>query len=74
MQILELTQVGNSVGIVLPEEMLSRLKLKQGAKVFVTDTPEGIALTRYDVDLDAQLSAGRKLMQQYHKTFEQLAK
>lgn len=74
MRTLELTQVGNSVGIVLPEEMLSRLKLKQGARVFVTETPEGIALTRYDKDLDAQLSAGRKLMQQYHTTFEQLAK
>ena len=74
MQILELTQVGNSVGIVLPEEMLSRLELKQGARVFVTETPEGITLTRYDEDLEEQLSAGRKLMQQYHTTFEQLAK
>ena len=74
MQIRELTQIGNSVGIVLPEEMLRRLKLKQGARVFVTDTPEGIALTRYDDDLEEQLSAGRKLMQQFHTTFEQLAK
>ncbi len=74
MHTLELTQVGNSVGIVLPEEVLTRLKLKKGAKVFVTETPEGIALTRYDEELEAQLSAGRELMRQYHQTFQQLAK
>jgi putative addiction module antidote len=74
MHTLELTQVGNSVGIVLPEEVLTRLKLKKGARVFVTETPDGIALTRYDEELDAQLSAGRELMRQYHQTFAQLAK
>ena len=73
MHTLELKQVGDSVGIVLPEEVLTRLKLRKGAKVFVTETPEGIALTRYDEELEAQLSAGRELMRQYHETFEQLA-
>ena len=74
MRTLELTQVGNSVGIVLPDEVLTRLKLKKGARVLVTETPEGIALTRYDAELETQLDAGRELMQQYHETFQQLAK
>ena len=74
MRTLELTQVGDSVGIVLPEEVLTRLKLKKGAKVLVKETSEGIALTRYDEELEAQLSAGRELMKQYHETFERLAK
>jgi len=74
MHTLELTQVGNAVGIVLPEEVLARLKLKAGARVFVTETPEGIALTRYDEELETQLNAGRELMRQYRDTFERLAK
>ena len=73
MHTLELTQVGDSVGIVLPDEVLTRLKLKKGAKVFVTETPDGIALTRYGEELEAQLSAGRELMHQYRETFERLA-
>ncbi len=36
---LKLTQIGNSVGVILPREMLSRLKLEKGQSVFVTETP-----------------------------------
>lgn len=74
MQTLELMQIGDAVGIVLPEEVLGRLNLKKGARVFVTETPEGIALTPYYQELEEQLSAGRELMRQYHETFQVLAK
>lgn len=74
MYTLELTQIGDSIGIVLPEEVLGRLNLRRGAKVFVTETPEGFALTPYDAELEDQLDAGRELMRQYHETFKQLAK
>ena len=42
---LKLTQIGNSLGVILPKELLARLKLDKGATVFVTETPEGFALT-----------------------------
>ena len=48
MHTLKLTQIGNSVGVVLPREMLSRMKLEKGQTVFVTETPDGYALTPYD--------------------------
>lgn len=72
MYTLELTQIGNAVGIVLPGEVLARLKLQKGAKVFVTETPEGFALTAYEPELEEQLNAGRDLMQQYRDAFRQL--
>jgi putative addiction module antidote len=71
---LKLTQIGNSVGVILPREMLARLKLEKGATVFVTETPGGYVLTPYDPSLAEQVEAGREFMQQYRDTFHQLAK
>ena len=48
MTALKLTQIGNSVGVILPKEILVRLKLEKGDTVFVTDAVDGIKLTPYD--------------------------
>ena len=50
MQALKLTQIGNSVGVILPKEILARLKAEKGDTVFVTESPDGIVLTPYDPD------------------------
>jgi putative addiction module antidote len=71
---LKLTQIGNSVGVILPREMLARLKLEKGGTVFVTETPGGFALTPYDPAIDEQLKAVREFMQEYRDTLHQLAK
>jgi putative addiction module antidote len=71
---LKLTQIGNSVGVVLPKEMLARLKLAKGQSVYVTETPDGYVLTPYDPALAEQVEAGREFMREYRDTFHQLAK
>ena len=74
MTTLKLTQIGNSVGLILPKEILARLKLEKGDTVFVTDAPEGVTLTPYDPALAEQLELGREFMREYRDTFHQLAK
>jgi putative addiction module antidote len=71
---LKLTQIGNSVGVILPKEVLARLKTEKGDAIFVTETPEGYVLTPYDPTLEDQLRAGREFMREYRDTFHQLAK
>jgi putative addiction module antidote len=71
---LKLTQIGNSVGVILPKEMLARLKLEKGQSVFLTETPAGYVLTPYDPALEEQIEAGREFMRDYRDTFHQLAK
>jgi len=71
---LKLTQIGNSVGVILPKEVLARLKVEKGSSVFITETPSGYALTPYDPALAEQIDAGREFMQDYRDTFHQLAK
>ena len=74
MQTLKLTQIGNSVGVILPKEVLARLKVEKGDLVYVTETPSGIALTPYDPSFEEQLELGREFMREYRDSFRALAK
>ncbi len=74
MHALKLTQIGNSVGVILPKEVLARLNLVKGDSLFVTNTPGGVALTAYDPSFDEQLEQGRAFMRDYKDTFRALAK
>ncbi|WP_341889008.1 AbrB/MazE/SpoVT family DNA-binding domain-containing protein [Variovorax sp. YR752] len=74
MSALKLTQIGNSVGVILPKEVLARLKLEKGDTVFMTEAANGVTLTPYDPSVDEQLQLGREFMREYRDTFHQLAK
>ena len=74
MHALKLTQIGNSLGLILPKEVLARLKLEKGDTVFVTETPDGVAVTPYDPGLEEQIEAGRAFMRDFRDTFHELAK
>ena len=74
MHTLKLTQIGNSVGVILPKEVLARLKVEKGDTLYVTETPGGVALTPYDPSFEEQLELGREFMREYRDTFRALAK
>lgn len=74
MHALKLTQIGNSVGVILPKEILARLKLEKGDTVFLTDSPEGLRITPYDPSIAEQIDAGRDFMREFRDTFHELAK
>ena len=74
MTALKLTQIGNSVGVVLPKEILAKLKVAKGDSLFVTEAANGVILTPYDPALDEQLELGRQFMRDFRDTFHQLAK
>ena len=70
---LKVTTVGNSIGIVIPQEMLSNLKVEKGDSLFAIETPNRYLLTPYDSEIEEQLEAGRTFMKQYQETFKTLA-
>ena len=74
MHALKLTQIGNSVGVILPKEVLARLKVEKGDTLYVTDAPTGVNLTPYDPQLQEQLELGREFMHEFRDTFRALAK
>jgi len=74
MQALKLTQIGNSVGLILPKEVLARLKLEKGDTVYLTDAPGAITISPHDPSFEEQLEVGREFMREYRDTFNALAK
>jgi putative addiction module antidote len=73
MQALKLTPVGDSLAVILPIEVLERLRLKSGDTVFLNDIPEGVQLTTRDSDRVEQLEFGREFMREFSETFHELA-
>ncbi len=74
MQALKLIQIGNSVGVVLPKEVLATLKVEKGDSLYVTETPAGILITPYDPEFSEQMDAARKVMKKRRAALHELAK
>ena len=74
MTTLKLTAIGTSTGVVIPKEMLTRLKIGKGDRLYAIETTDGYLLTPYDPSVEEQLKAGREFMKEYRDTFKALAK
>jgi putative addiction module antidote len=74
MDALKLTQIGNSVGVVLPKDVLRQMNVEKGDTLFLTRSPLGWVLTPYDPQIAEQVEAGRAFIKQYRDTFRELAK
>ena len=74
MSALKLTQIGNSVGVILPKEILARLNVEKGDLLYVSEAANGVTLSAYDPSIDEQVKAGREFMREYRDTVQQLAK
>ena len=71
---LKLTAVGNSTGVVLPREVLSRLKAEKGDVIFLTETPDGFRLTPYDSEFEIQMKIARAVLKKRRAALRELAK
>ena len=74
MSALKLTQIGNSVGVIFPKEVLARLNLEKGDTLFMSDTVNGIMLTPYDPTFDTQMTEARRIMKKRRDVLRELAK
>jgi putative addiction module antidote len=74
MTVLKLTRIGNSVGVILPKEVLARLKVGQGDTLFVTEAANGVTLTPYDPEFERQMTAARRVMKKRRDVLRELAK
>lgn len=72
---LKLTQVGDAVGVVLPQKALDILKRRKGETIYVSEIEEGLLmLSAYDPALQDQIDAGREFIQDYCDTLQALAR
>ena len=72
---LKLTQIGNSLGVVLPREVLKALGVGKGDTLFLTQAPDGaLQISAYDPEVARQIALGEDIMDEYRDTFRALAK
>jgi putative addiction module antidote len=74
MSALKLTQIGNSVGVILPKEVLARLKVEKGDTLFMSDAANGVTLSTYSPEFEAQMTAARRIMKKRRAVLHELAK
>ena len=70
---LKITTVGNSAGVILPKELLARLRLEKGDELCALETPGGIVLTTYDPELAAQMEVAEQIMREDRLVLHKLA-
>jgi putative addiction module antidote len=73
MSILKVTTVGNSVGIVLPKEILERLRVQKGDNLYAIETKQGIELTPYNPEVAAQMDVAERVMREDRDVLKKLA-
>jgi putative addiction module antidote len=72
---LQLCKIGDSVGLILPDELLSRLNLKEGDALYSVQQPDGsLWLTPHKPKHARAMEIARKMMHEYRDTFVALAK
>lgn len=71
---VKVTPIGNSMGIVLPKEALTKLKAGKGDMLYLVDGPEGLILTPYQQDFEKQMTAAEKVLKKYRNALHELAK
>jgi putative addiction module antidote len=72
---LKLRKIGNSVGLVLPKDALSYLKVGEGDTLSVTEAADGsLRLSPTTAEVTRQMSVAQDLMKRYRNTLRELAK
>lgn len=72
--VLRIKKIGNSVGFILPKELLARLKLKVGDKFHIVEqTERGIKLSPYDPKHAEAMDIARRSFRKYADTYKALA-
>lgn len=70
---LKITAIGNSAGVILPKELLARLRVDKGDALHAIELPDGIKLTPFDPKLAEQMEVAEKVMRGRRVLLKKLA-
>ncbi len=72
---VKVRKFGNSLGVILPKEVLSRLKSGDGERLFLVEEAGGdYRLTAYDPAFAKRVDKAEDIMSRYRNTLRELAK
>jgi len=71
---LKITKIGNSAGVVLPKELLAKLRAGVGDTLYVSEAPDGIRITATDPSFEARMALAEQIMREDRDILRVLAK
>jgi len=72
---LKVRKFDNSLGVILPENVLARLSAQEGDALYLTESPQGgYQMSRFDPALGEKLAKAESIMARYSDTLKALAK
>jgi putative addiction module antidote len=71
---LKIKKIGNSAGVILPKELLARLRVELGDSLYVTETADGVRLTASNPDFEARMALAETIMREDRDILRVLAK
>ncbi|KLN61587.1 hypothetical protein WH96_04355 [Kiloniella spongiae] len=66
-------KVGNSLSVTLTD-VLKRHRIDEGDTLYISETPSGIMLQKYDPDFETAMEAAREIMDKHPNMMKELAK
>jgi putative addiction module antidote len=71
---VKITRIGNSAGLILPKELLARLRAGVGDTLYVTEAPDGIRITAADPSFAEKMAVAERIMREDRDILRELAK
>ena len=72
---LKVRKFGNSLGVVLPKEVINRLQTGDGEALFLMEAPDGsYRLSPYDPEFEKKMTKAEDIISRYRHTLHVLSK
>ena len=71
---LKVTKIGNSAGVILPKELLARLRIGPGDTLYATESADGVRLTAANPEFEAKMALAETIMREDRDILRVLAK
>lgn len=71
---LKLSRIGNSVGVILPKDVLAKLRVREGDMLYLTEAPDGYRISQYDPEFARQMEVAEEVMRRRRDALRELAK
>ena len=71
---LKLRRTGNSLATTWPKEILNRLNVKEGDRLYAVETQHGVLITPYDPKFEKVMDAAKRVMARDRDALKELAK
>lgn len=72
---LKVRKFGNSLGVILPKEVIGRLRTEDGQPLYLIEAPDGsYRLTPYDPAFEQKMAKAEEIIGRYRNTLRALAR